>query len=57
MFDLILCCAISAIYGAVAVVAEKEKIYSVAIFATMITLVAGNLAFFSTFVYLKSQGF
>lgn len=57
MFDIILCCAISAIYGAVAVVAEKEKIYSVAIFATMITLVAGNLAFYSTFIYLKNQGF
>lgn len=57
MLDIILCCAVGAIYGAVAVVAEKERVYSVAIAATGVTLFAANLAFFSTFVYLKSQGF
>lgn len=57
MFDIILCCFIGAVYGACAVVAEKEKIYWAAIGATAVSLVAANMAFFSTFVYLKSQGF
>lgn len=57
MTDIILCCAVGAIYGAVAVVAEKEKIYWAAIGASAVSLVAANMAFFSTFVYLKSQGF
>lgn len=57
MTDIILCCAVGAIYGAVAVVAEKEKIYWAAIVASAVSLVAANMAFFSTFVYLKNQGF
>lgn len=57
MPDIIICCAVGAIYGAVAVVAEKEKLYSLAIAASAVSLLAANMAFFSTFVYLKSQGF